>query len=410
MLLSSVRDELQAWVRAERYLGLGTQDYSRQAAASAASPEYRPDSRIDSFLVPTRLVPLSAARVLAPAAHGEVPAYRKQEHVIIPLHPDAHAAMDSASRDAWDSWPEGPAIRVAPLANTRTVVVLGNTPGDKMRMHFLKLHFPGVLSRFRRPLCEREITHHLRVTRELEETGVPVLSDAVGITYHGGPGTPWGFLIRDPYQVISPRSLVMPAFALYGKDKFSISDPVMLRQLVELSRLDAETYISEHLIRPIIRIWAESALRSGFLLAMHGQNVLYRASLATGLGEVFYRGCSVYVDEFLRGKTDFSQEKPHRKILLLSQKARSAAVRSLIYDSFIGHHFLDYIDRLAESELGIRPGRLAAAARDEFKHAGGYEIAMPPTVHYYRDDPAARSEVEAGEAEIQDTGIAPKWR
>lgn len=409
MLLPAIEDELEAWVRAERYLGLGTQDYSRRATTSTASPEYRPDSRAASFQLPTRLVPASAARILTPApACARLAGYRKQDQVVFPLHPDAYATMDAASRSTWDSWPEGPAMTVAPLANTRTVVVLGNAPGWQARRHFLKLHFPGVLSRFRRPQCEREVEHQLRVSGELEKAGVPLLSDAAGITYHGGQGTPWGFLMRDPYQVISPRSLVVPAFALYGKDRLSLSDPVILRQLIGLSRLDSETYISECLVRPIVRLWAETALRSGFLLAMHGQNVLYRASLGTGLGDVFYRGCSVYVDESLRGKTDLSQDKPHRKILLLSQKARSAAVRSLIYDSFTGHHLLDYIDRLAESELGVRPGRLAVAARDEFKRSGGSEISMPATIHYYRDTP----ETAAGDSatEIQDTGILPKWR
>ena len=408
MLISSAGDPLDAWVRAERRLGQGTRDYSSRAADSDASPGYRPDSAAGSFRLPTRLVPPAAARVLAPAARrGDLAAYQKPGHLVIPLHPDAYRALDRESRAAWDSWPEGPGISAAPLANTRTVLALGNEQEPGMRRHFLKLHFPGTLSRFRRPLGEPEIAHHLMVARELEESGFPVLSDLAGIVYHGGPGTPWGFLMRDPCQVLAPGSLVVPAFALYGRDRLRPSDPVLLRQLISLSGIGAEAYICEYLIRPAIRLWVQAALSGGFLLAMHGQNVLYRASLPAGTGQVLYRGCSVYVDESLRGKQDFSAAGAHRKVIPSSGQRRSPAVRSLVYDSFLGHHLLDYIDRLATADLGVAPGRLAAAGRDEYKRSGGRQIDMPPTVHYYRDDPAPRDDRET---EIEDTGVTPRWR
>lgn len=408
-MLPAVRNELEAWVYAERYLGLGTQDYSKQATVSSASPEYRPDSGASSFLLPTRLVHGSAAEVLTSgAAHPALTRRCSRDQVIVPLHPDAYTMMNSESKAAWDSWPEGPAIRVSPLANTRTVVVLDNAPCGAKNTRFVKLHFPGQLSRFHRTLPEHEIIHHLLVSSELEKMSVPVLSERAGVVYRGGPETPWGFLIRNPHQIISPRSLIIPGFALYGKDTLRTSDPIILKQLIKTAGRSPETYIIEFLIRPIVRIWVSTALDSGFLLAMHGQNTLYRASLDTGSGEVFYRGCSVYVDEHLRGKTDFSEKGLHRKIIKISEKARSAAIRSLIYDSFVGHHFLDYIDRFAQSEYGILPGRLAAVARDEFKRMGGNEIPMPSTIHYYRD--ITVSAADACESETFDTGSTTKWR
>jgi hypothetical protein len=80
-------------------------------------------------------------------------------------------------------------------------------------------------------------------------------------------------------------------------------------------------------------------------------------------------------------------------------------VFSLAYDSFLGHHSLDLLARVASDKLGVRPDRLREAARRAFAEETGGAVEMPATVFYYDDELHPD-----GRWALTDTGRTPGWR
>lgn len=406
MQLSEFAPGLGTWIEAERYVGLGTQTYSRHASVSSASPRYRPSSDLPCFELETRMVPVPHAELVGVEDSVFHQIYFQDEHVVVPLHPDAVSLMEPKKRRRWDGWRPGPTFWVAPLANTRTVAVSSVGDQEVGHKHFLKLHFPGVLSRFPRPLYEEDVRHHLWVSGELLRSQAPVLAEVGGGLYRETDGSAWGYLLRDPYKIVRNGHTVVPMFSLYGTDVRFPSQKSLLEQLILQSGQSAGGYIAENIVEPLVRLWVEVALTTGCLLPLHGQNALFRFSRTSARGDVLFRDCSVYVDEFLRPSgTDLASTRYYR-FLRPDDVSRAMEIRSLMYDSFLGHHVLEYIDRLAVATLGVSEGFLKTVAREAFENSGGWKIPMPTTVHYYDD----LCSPQKGRWPVRDTGQRPSWR
>lgn len=414
MLLGS-RGPGATWRYAERYLGAGTRTYSPFAADLEISRTYHPQLGAPSFAVPTfRLEPHQGAW-LSNSLASQLPAlYRDGAAMLLPVHPEVLATPDLPGREVLCEVGRGPPLEVEPSANARTVFVR-RIDGRAVQPHFVKLHYPKRLSRFTRRLRRPIIELQLWVADELARVGAPLLPEVAGAVLGHDPVQAWGFLTREARARDSNDGAggadsgdliyTVPLFALYGRDVHAPDDPTLLEQLIVRSGQDAGTWVSHHLVEPLVRLWCDVLLRTGCAIELHGQNTLLRFAIDGRRSRLAYRDCAVYVDPRIRAEAGLTGALPPRNVISRDVRKPRAQVFSLVYDSFLGTHTLDYVARLVESRFGVRPGLLHRHARDVFAVASGRDDLLPATVAYYDD----RLHDDGG-WELVDTGAEPRWR
>ncbi|MBE9375273.1 hypothetical protein IQ251_12545 [Saccharopolyspora sp. HNM0983] len=407
MLLDPAADRWQTWQYAERYLGAGTRDYSRFAADMDIADDYHPQRAPDAFTAPTFRIPAAEGAVLGSGIPSPAAAhYLADGEFLLPVHPEALSAPDLPGRDALLERRRGPDLLVSPSANARTVFV-HRIGAHEPAPHFVKLHYPKRLSRFTRRLRRPFIALALWTTGELTAAGIPVLPETAGAVLGDDAEHSWGFLVREaapPGEVFPPDDgeVVVPLFALYGRDVLRPQDPALLEQLVARSGEDPLRWVADRLVVPLVRTWVRSALATGCLLEMHGQNAVVRCAADGSRSEVLYRDGAVYLDDELRpgGTAD-----PPPVNVLSRMRIPRERVHSLVYDSFLGHHALDRIALLARDSFGVPSADLRDAAREAFVDAGGMSVPLPEHVFYYDDRLHP-----GGGWELEDTGNKPSWR
>ncbi len=400
------------WRYAERYLGAGTRTYSRFAADLEISPTYHPQHGAPSFAVPTFWLEPHHGAWLCNGLASPLPAlYRDGALLLLPVHPEVLDTPDLPGREVLRHVRRGPPLQVEPSANARTVFVRG-MDGREVVPHFVKLHYPKRLSRFTRRLRRPIIELQLWVAAELARVGAPLLPEVAGAVLGHDPVQAWGFLARDARALDShdgadsdELTYTVPLFALYGRDVHAPDDPTLLEQLIVRSGQDAGTWASRHLVEPMIRLWCDVLLRTGCAIELHGQNTLLRFAADGRRSRLAYRDCAVYVDPALRAEQGLTGPLPPRNVISRDIRKPRAQVFSLVYDSFMGSHTLDYVARLVQDRFGVDPAVLHRHATDVFADAAGRDDLLPSTVAYYdnqlHDD---------GGWEVVDTGIAPRWR
>lgn len=396
-------DALRVWLHAERFAGAGSRDYSSFSQRADVSREYHPQLGGASFELATFWVPDAEGAFLRNAMSSELLGfYREDGRFLLPVHPDVAAMTQLPGMRRLGELPAGPRLTVSPTANTRTVAVL-ESDGEPVAPHFVKLHFPRALSRFTRRLRRPIITLQLWVSEQLSNAGVPGLREVGGGVLGTDPAESWGYLIREAVaDNDGGRTRLLPLFALYGEDLTAPGDAPLLVQLIERAGTDPGDYVTTRLVEPMVRLWLRVVTDTGCVPEMHGQNTL--VSFDDGYDEphIVYRDCGIYVDPALREPGPL----PPVNILGADITADSAQVRSLAYDSFMGHHVLDRVAHLAEQRFGVPAAVLHKAAREVFHEAQQPRVTMPATVHYY-DDEATRT----GQGwRLRDTGQPPPWR
>ncbi|MEV0291975.1 hypothetical protein [Nocardia sp. NPDC050710] len=404
MRLDQVVYSVDGWLSAERFLGAGTRTYSKYADITDISSAFHPQHGNTSFRVPSFRVPAALGRLRTNGIASELPGYYHDgERLLLPVHPDALACADLVGREELLECEPGPDFEVIPLANARTVFVVA-IDGVDIRPHQLKLHYPRRISRFTRRLREPMIELELWVADELAALGTPFLAEVCGGIFGSG-GDAWGFIVREAPPLAAGRYTV-PLFALYGGDIRAPQDPTLLEQLVEVGSETAETFIAERIVAPMIRLWVRAAVSAGCLLEPHGQNTLVSFTADARDIEVRYRDCGVYIDPVIRRRLGLNRPLPPMNVIGSDLRAPAAGIRSLTYDSFMGHHALDYLAELARKRFGADPDVLHEAARIVYASAveGFPEPLLPDTVYYYDD--AAPPE----RWRLKDTGIRPHWR
>jgi ferric iron reductase FhuF-like transporter len=408
MLITDAGASDACWQYAERYVGGGTRTYSRHAGEADVSAACHPQHGSRSFELPTFWVPLDRATLLTNTIASRLPVrYRDGERLLLPVHPDALTHEGLVGREQLPACEPGPRLEVVPLANVRTVFVVASD-GAPVPPHLLKLHYPRRLSRFHRRLRRAQIEVQLWVADELARLDVPFLAEVSGTVFGSGEDA-WGFVVREPPALSrSEPMLVVPLFALYGRDIRSPGDATLLEQLVAAAGGRAEEFIAERIVAPMVRLWTRAALEAGCALEMHGQNTLLAFTPDGRHTEVFYRDCDVCIDPATRRRLGLERTLPRTNIISRDVPIPAPQIFSLGYDSFMGHHTLDYLARLAGERLAVDPRALHAAARQTFAGAVGdmAEELLPPTVYYY-DEGARREGVSW---RLADTGRRPQWR
>jgi hypothetical protein len=404
VLLKDVGDPYPCWQYAERYLGGGTRTYSRYAADLDISPEFHPQHGTPRFAVPTYWVTPGRGDYLAstiPSALHRI--YRSDEAFLLPVHPESLTLP--AVRDQLAGCRAGPLIEVVPSANARTVFVT-RVGGAPVAPHFLKLHYPKRLSRFTRRLRRQVIALQLWVADELWAIDAPFLPEIGGGVLGADPVEAWGFLVREPrLRDTEQLPVTVPLFALYGHDVRAPADPTLLEQLIDHSGEDPERWITHRLIEPMISLWCDVLLRTGCAVELHGQNTLLCLAGDLRATRLAYRDCAIYVDPVIRAARGLTRALPPRNVISHDIDKPREHVFSLVYDSFLGHHTLAFIARLAADRFGVDPAALHRFAKQVFAARPELAGLLPATVYYYDDRLRA-----GGDWRLIDTGALPQWR
>ena len=404
MIVSDDADALGLWLYAERYLGVGTRSYSSFSPDLEISDAYHPQRGQPTFVVPTFWVDRAHGEFLpGPVESGLVELYRRDDRFLLPVHPDTLADPDLAGADRLRRCDPGPMLEVVPTANARTVGVIA-VDGRPVAPHFLKLHYPKRSSRFTRRLRRPIIGVQLWVSGELVRVDAPFLPEVGGAVFGADPRLAWGYLLREP-SALGGRSLAhtVPLFALYGRDHRAPGDPTLLEQLIARGPVTAVEFLTDRIIRPMVRLWVTTALSTGCSLEMHGQNTLF--SWDSSGSRILYRDCGVYVDPRQRREVGAPPGLPPINVISRDVLFPREQVFSLAYDSFMGHHVFDFLARLAADRFGLGEGSLREAARAEFASVPGSAGLLPATVYYYDD----KLHPDGG-WQLVDTGEAPRWR
>ena len=376
MRLRDGDDPTTVWQDAERFLGGGTRTYSRFSADLDISRAYHPQWGQRVFCLPTFQVPDTAGVFLR--NHIDSPLidlYRTAGGFLLPVHPDTLSLPDLPGRSTLLGLAPGPPLEAAPTANARTVLV--RRVGERaVEPHFVKLHYPRRLSRFSRRLRRPMIELQLWVAAQLHRARVPFLPEVAGGAYGDDPSEAWGYVVRERHLVGGSLRFTVPLFALYGTDVRSPDEPTLLEQLVERSGAPASELIAWQVIVPLVKLWWRILRETGCLAEPHGQNTLI--TFDDTQVRVGYRDCGLYVDATVRQAAGLPGALPPRNVLARHVHKPPAQVRSLVYDTFLGHHALTYLARLAHQRLGVAPHRLHEAARQAFHEARRPQADVSP--------------------------------
>nr|BFE58713.1 hypothetical protein GCM10020063_032390 [Dactylosporangium thailandense] len=401
MRLIDVRDPIALWQYAERYLGVGTRTYSPYAADLDIADAYHPQHGTATFDLPTFRVPPPLGAYRPAATDSPLPAlYFDGDTLLLPVHPNTLDSPDLAGRAALAALEPGPPLTAVPSANARTVFVTAHD-GRPVTPHFVKLHYPRRLSRFTRRLRRPVIELQLWVSDELRRAGTPVLPEIGGGWFDPGLGDEaWGFLVRTALLEGAP-TFTVPLFALYGADLHAPADPTLLEQLVEAFAEPPEQFVAQRIVAPMVRMWSQTARRTGCPLETHGQNTLFAFDLRQRRTAILYRDCAIYVDSALRAEAGLPPGLPPANVIPRDVPLAADEVFSLTYDSFMGHHALSYVAALAQSRWSVPPSALHTAARAAFTAPD----LLPETVFYYDN-----VLYDNGDWKLVDTGERPDWR
>lgn len=400
------RADASLWEYAERYLGVGTRRYSSFSEDAHIDDRYHPQRGLPQFDLRSFRMPREAGTFLTNSIASGLPArYQTPDSFILPVHPATYDMLDDGTRKTLRGLEPGPRLTVSPSANMRTVFVKA-MEGEPVEPHFLKLHFPARLSRFTRRLRQPMIRLQLWVAEELVRIGCPVLPEVGGGYVDSDSSDGWGYLIREarPVGVERPEFSV-PIFALYGNDLNAPGDPTILEQLVERSVEPATDFVVDRVVRPMVRMWVRGTTEAGLALEMHGQNTVFGFSDDASDTVVLYRDGGVYIDPMIRAAQKLFRPLPPVNVISRDVTFPANQIRSLAYDSFMGHHALSFLARIAAERLDVRESDLHMAARDEFSQLMGERQLLPDTVFYYDNQL-----YPDGGWSLVDTAAKPLWR
>ncbi len=343
MRLDAIRQADRALLHMERYVDEGAKNYSPFAARTEVAPQYRPRSDEPSFDLVTVNAPTDRVSIFqADPSKSLLEYYVRQHDVLFAVHPETWTAAGIEHLDELRALPRDQPIRVAPTASTRTVLALEQA-GD-VPHHFIKLHYPRRISRFKRRLRRKNIHNSVAVTQDIAHVhfdGFAYLPDVLGFTFGDGDNS-WGFLVREviprPFQ---GPTLLVPCFALYGGDLKYPGDPPLLVQMIEQLGAEPQSFVVDEIMIPVVESWAGIARERGILLEPHAQNTLLEIDQDFKPRRVVHRDFDVWIDSDTRRRAGL--DVPFLGAGISSTEHSIEQHYSLVYDRFIGHELFDYL-------------------------------------------------------------------
>lgn len=406
MKLPKIRHGDRAFLYMERYVDEGTKTYSPFAARSEVAPPYRPRSSQPSFKLVSVMAPRSAVSCFEadpPTALRDF--YIRPQETRFHIHPEIWTGSGIDHLEELRALRQGEPVRVAPTASTRTVLTTETPEG--VPPHFIKLHCPRRISRFNRRFRQKNISNSILASQDVVQVRFEKfahLPDVLGFTY-GDSSDAWGFLVRErnarPFR---PHRFLVPYFSLYGGDLKHCDDTPLLVQLIERLGADAQSFVVEEIMIPVLECWARVVRERGILLESHAQNILLELDKDLRPTRVVHRDFDVWVDAETRKRKGLD-ELPS-SIDTDAPQSREQHY-SLVYDHFIGGELFDYLLGVltryyGADERAVR-GRIVEAFHLNFPDAANFFPAG--TTYYFSNEDLPDNRVR-----LVDTQRPPRWR
>lgn len=393
-----------SFIHLERYVNGGSRTYSKFSGVNELDEKYHPTGNFPSFEVPIVKIPSEKAMVWTSGLKEPFASeYIQNDGVLFAIHPEIFNDDSVPYMKELRSYPQVKSIKVSPTASSRTVLVLDSE--DQLPGHFLKLHCPRKISRFYRRHRAPIIKLGIDVSNELMKIDLPsfgMLAKPLGAAC-GTMTDGWGFSIRhsNPYPQIKNRALI-PFFALFSADLQQSDDPILLKQLIDLHGEDPAEFLLNRIMLPLIETWCYVHRKTGIILAPHAQNVLLEVDRNLMPTRIIHRDFVVSVDKKRRSDENLSSLE-HR---MLSSDESRVKTYSLIYDSFIGHHFFDYLAKAMKEHYGVEVSKLQSRCKEAFKEFfPDAHLFMDEKTYYYSEHLTADNSCP-----LVETDKPPTWR
>ncbi len=203
--------------------------------------------------------------------------YLQEELILFPVHP-VNVENDQIPHIQKICLGDLSHALVKPTSSTRTTYVLGE---PTLTPHCIKMHTDLRITRWRRHMERRQVSHAVAVTRIFEAStvfgsGLAYFPESIGAVYGTeGRNNDWGFIIREmesrPYQQTLPHQMI-PLNALYIAPDSDMLP--LLARMIEQSDCNPIEFITQKVIQPLLEGWISIYLETGILLEPHGQNVI----------------------------------------------------------------------------------------------------------------------------------------
>jgi len=392
MFFDASSDPIMLWLYAERYLLGGTRTYSPFALINEMDPVWQPDSDVCSLKLPCFWIDTSKhAKFIckSPRMSPSIKEFYSPEHskFLLPIHPATIPLLPSDVLCQIKELIPGPKLDVSPTSSTRTLYVHGANGSDKCPQHFLKLHFPGRISRFFRSMTHEDVIHQLWASEQIQKAKIPHLPDLGGGYALSNQDLSIGFLIRStlPENALNGLFFTVPGYSLFGIDKNSPADPPLLEQLHRHFGETSKDFLLNRIIIPTVVLWVKTVSTVGIIPELHGQNVLFSFSRCGSVSSISFRDSDLFVDSRIRKQLGIKAFPTKFVVPYYNCNVTSEQVLSLCYDGFLIHHFLAKIAACAKDWFGIPASVFRDAAISAFHTAGGGALPISELVFYFDD-------------------------
>lgn len=401
----------RAFISAENWWNEGTRTYSKQAKVSEIAPQYQPGYAAAFFELPTFWVDKN--QVIITTAHPDpkiAKKYLKRDSVILPVHPEI--IDDDIPHLQEIRKNPAPCLKAVPTSSSRSVII----DDIEVNFHSDKLNLPRKISRYYRNLGPKTIAHSVTLSKDLEHlhfNKFAYLPETIGVAFPTvNDQRGWGFIVREvvPRPVVSDKRLLIPFFALYADNPVIPNGDPLLISLIKSSKENPKNYILNRILFPLIESFIIGIKQRGILMELHGQNTLLEVNSKLLPTRIVHRDLDNFVDCGIRKSRGLSCENLHPDQNITPNELEPlGSPYSLIYDSSIGHHLLDYLASMMEKYFSISPEELQKECKKFFKRKfPDYNKYFPSTIYYYADKPIDPS--RPNDFPLINTGQAPRWR
>lgn len=319
-----------------------------------------------------------------------------------------HDGVRFFTHPQWSTFPYDGIVPATPTASTRTVFAEENNLS-----YFIKLHFPGRISRFNRRLRPSSVQHSIDISADLEEacdtapSSFAYLPESIGMFIPQEHG--YGCIIREttPRPVAQEKRMFVPFFSLYSKDPQDPLEKPLLIQLIEHAKEEPLKYVTQHIIEPFLANWIWCAQTRGLLLESHCQNTLLELNEQYEPTRIVYRDFqSIMVDPITREKNNLPIQFKKHIIGSKEEPFSREEEYSLVYDHFAASYVFPYFSQCLKEYAGIPEQEIEHAIKKTFQTLfPKQETCFPKSVVTMSDNI-----FEDNQIEVNNTNEQPKYR
>ncbi len=149
---------------------------------------------------------------------------------------------------------------------------------------FIKLHYDGLIGRVNRSINRKQALSSIELTqvlqRAIDSNILPadfyILREpyAKSIVLSDNYEVSCVFRETSPYPNNKDIRWIIPIFSLFSKDLGQPADEYIIKQIIDISGIDAGRFLVEYLITPIIRNYFMALIKCGLQFEIQAQNCL----------------------------------------------------------------------------------------------------------------------------------------